>query len=219
MAKERSLDYDISVFINCPFDTEYEYLFDALIFAVHDCGFIARCALETRDVSRGRIDKIFEIVSDCRFGIHDISRTELDSVTQLPRFNMPLELGVFLAAKYFGDEAQGDKICLVMDREEHRYQKFCSDLKGYDINAHNGDTQTAVTVVRDWLRTEGKQSTRLLPSGSKLFERYKEFLNDLPALRNQLNLDSEKLIFVDYTECCATWLRGHPRVVERQANG
>jgi hypothetical protein len=219
MAKQRLVDYDISVFINCPFDAEYKYLFDALIFAVHDCGFIARCALEIRDVSRGRIDKIFEIVSECRFGIHDISRTELDAVSQLPRFNMPLELGIFLAAKYFGSKSQQNKICLVMDRDEHRYQKFCSDLKGYDIDAHKGDVRTAVIRVRDWLRTEGNQSAWLLPSGSRLFERYREFLRDLPALCDQLNLDSSELIFADYTKCCAAWLSRHPRDVERPANG
>ena len=143
MSKQRPLNYDISVFINCPFDTEYEHLFHALVFAVHACGFIARSAAEVGDVSRGRIDKIFKIVAECRFGIHDISRTELDAISKLPRFNMPLELGIFLAAKYYGNKAQRDKICLVMEREEHLYQKFCSDLKGYDIPAHNGDTRLA----------------------------------------------------------------------------
>ena len=34
------------MFINCPFDAVYEPLFDAIVFAVYDCGFIARCALE-----------------------------------------------------------------------------------------------------------------------------------------------------------------------------
>jgi hypothetical protein len=33
--------YEDSVFLNVPFDKKYSRLFDALVFAVHDCGFIA----------------------------------------------------------------------------------------------------------------------------------------------------------------------------------
>ena len=75
-----------------------------MVFTVHDCGFIARCALEEEDASQVRIDKIYNIIAECRYGIHDISRTELDENSGLPRFNMPLELGIFLGAKKFGIE-------------------------------------------------------------------------------------------------------------------
>ena len=57
----------------------------ALVFAVHDCGFRARSSLEESDSSRVRLDKIRTIIADCRFGIHDISRTELDADHGLPR--------------------------------------------------------------------------------------------------------------------------------------
>ena len=105
----KATHYNDNVFINCPFDSDYQPLFDAMIFAVHDCGFIAHCALEAGDASQVRIDKIYKIIEDSRYGIHDISRTELDEVSHLPRFNMPLELGIFLGAKKFGVEEQGAK--------------------------------------------------------------------------------------------------------------
>jgi hypothetical protein len=38
-----------SVFINVPFDRAYQKLFHALVFSVHESGFIARCALEGDD--------------------------------------------------------------------------------------------------------------------------------------------------------------------------
>ena len=82
-----SSNYGKNVFINCPFDIEYQPLFYALIFAVHDCGFHARCALEIEDSSAVRIDKIAEVIETCRFGIHDISRTELSVEQQLPRLS------------------------------------------------------------------------------------------------------------------------------------
>ena len=114
-------DYNENIFINCPFDSDYKPLFDALIFTVFDCGFIARCALEEGDASQIRLDKIYALVANCRYGIHDISRTELDDKTNLPRFNMPFELGLFLSARKFGSVHQRKKKCLIMDREKHRY--------------------------------------------------------------------------------------------------
>ena len=38
--------YDVSVFLNCPFDDAYRPLLHAALFAIQDCGFIARTALE-----------------------------------------------------------------------------------------------------------------------------------------------------------------------------
>ena len=99
--------------------------------------FIPRCALEEDDASQVRIDKIYEIIADCRYGIHDISRIELDEPSGFPRFNMPLELGVFLGAKKFGSEEQKGKKCLILDKEPYRYQHFMSDIAGQDIQDHS----------------------------------------------------------------------------------
>ena len=149
-------DFGDRVFLNVPFDRRYKSLFEALVFAVHDCGLIARCALEGDDGSVVRLDKIFEIVSECRSGIHDLSRTTLDTANRLPPFNMPLELGVFLGAKRFGDARQGSKSCLILDRDPYRYQVFCSDIAGQDIRAH-GNVSLSRTPegrrTRPWLPT------------------------------------------------------------------
>ena len=80
---------DQSVFINVPFDQKYRKLFHALVFTVHECDFVARCALEGDDGSQVRMDKLYEIVRESPHGIHDLSRTTLDSANRLPRFNMP----------------------------------------------------------------------------------------------------------------------------------
>lgn len=39
MSRGAATSYDTDVFINCPFDDDYKPLFDAVVFAVHDCGF------------------------------------------------------------------------------------------------------------------------------------------------------------------------------------
>ncbi len=82
--------YVQNVFLNCPFDEQYSPFFQAAVFAITDCGFIARCALEASDASQVRIHKIYDLIAECKFGIHDLSRTQLDIHSQLPRFNMPL---------------------------------------------------------------------------------------------------------------------------------
>ena len=90
--------YQNSVFINCPFDGEYLPVFRAIVFTVSVCGLVPRCTLEHDDASQVRLEKIYRLIGSSAFGIHDISRTELDEENQLPRFNMPLELGFFLGA-------------------------------------------------------------------------------------------------------------------------
>ncbi|MDE0086750.1 MAG: hypothetical protein OXU23_13610 [Candidatus Poribacteria bacterium] len=205
----KSTHYNDNVFINCPFDSDYKPLFDAMIFAVHDCGFVARCALEAGDASQVRIHKIYNIIEDCRFGIHDISRTELDENSHLPRFNMPLELGIFLGAKRFGVEKQERKKCLVMDTEPYRYQKFISDIAGQDIFVHHNNSEDIVKIVRNWLDTVSERQT--IPGGSIIWERYEKFCEDLPEVTQELRLAVEDMVyFNNYIRVVAGWLSRQP---------
>ena len=103
------------------------------------------------------------------------SRIELDPSTQLPRLNMALELGLFLGANLLSDSK---KPCLVMDTERYRYQRFCSDLSGFDPSAHGGDILQLICVVRDWLRANLEPNEKI-PGGEHIFERYKLFLRHL----------------------------------------
>lgn len=196
--------YTDNVFINCPFDATYKPLFDAIVFAVHDCGFIAHCALEEEDTSQVRIDKIYNIIADCCYGIHDISRTELDEISSLPRFNMPLELGIFLGAKKFGVQEQKRKNCLVLDREPYRYQQFISDIAGQDIQVHSNSPELVIKVVRNWLRTGTGRQTIL--SGNVIWKRYQKFVKDLPQLAQDFQLEINDLIFNDYVWLLGKWL-------------
>jgi hypothetical protein len=112
------------VFINCPFDRGYRAILDGIVFAIYDLGFVARCALEDDDGGEIRLSKIERIIEECRFGIHDLSAVAIDPATNLPRFNMPLELGLFLGCKRFGAPAQRKKKCLILDSDRYRYRNF-----------------------------------------------------------------------------------------------
>jgi hypothetical protein len=199
----RSNDYQISVFINCPYDAAYLKLFRSIVFAVIHCGFRARCAQEIDDAGQVRIDKILKIVEEWRYGIHDVSRTELDRRNRLPRFNMPLELGLFLGAKRFGAPLQRRKSCLILDRDPHRYQKFISDIAGQDIKSHRRKERHAIGMTRDWLSTS---SGRTIPGGDYVYRRYAKFNSELPALCRSLKLRKSELTFNDYANIVTKWV-------------
>jgi hypothetical protein len=201
-------EYEDSVFVNVPFDRKYSRLSDALVFSVHDCGFIARSALEVDDSGQARVEKILDIIEQSKFGIHDISRAGIDRNTRLARFNMPLELGFFLGAKRYGSPRDREKRCLVLDRERYRYRNFCSDIAGQDIRAHNDQPRDAIRAVRDWLSTHGPAIQ--MPGGKAIFERYERFRAQLSAQAADVHLDAAELTFGDYTKLVVGWLTTNP---------
>jgi hypothetical protein len=195
-------DFDKNVFINCPFDPAYKKLFDAMVFTVLDCGFIPRCALEISDSGETRIQKLLKIIADCKFGIHDLSRTELDRLTGLPRFNMPLELGLFLGAKAFGNKSHKQKQCIILDTEKHRYEKFISDIAGQDISSHGNTEADLIATLRDWLVAH---ASRPLPGGDYINRRYRTFKKALPEICQNSSLQAAKLTFKDRVYVIREW--------------
>ena len=200
--------YDVGVFINCPFDARYRKLFRATVFAVSDCGFLPRCALEAEDGGEERIRKIKRIIRECRYGIHDISRVEVDPKSRLPRFNMPLELGLFLGAQEYGVDEQKEKRSLVLDPVPYRYQKFCSDIAGQDIRAHGNQAVKAVAAVRAMLATALGEFR--LPGPGRIMERYLAFQTGLPALCREVGIAPGELQFVELRTLIRAWIANNP---------
>ena len=57
-------NYDLDVFINCPFDDAYRPIFLAIVFAAFRCGLRPRSALENANSGQVRIDKIIALIRD-----------------------------------------------------------------------------------------------------------------------------------------------------------
>jgi len=205
-----SRKYHLSVFVNCPFDTRYRKLFRAINFTIYDCGFIARSALEYDDSGANRLEKIYSIIKSSKLGIHDISRTQLDSDSKLPRFNMPFELGIFLAARKFGERKQKRKRCLVLDTEPYRYLSFMSDIRGQDIKAHGNDVRETIKHVRDWLNNNIPNSIMLLGE-EDIYSRFSKFTKELPNLARQVGLDPNDLQFNDFSNFISEWIKSNPK--------
>jgi hypothetical protein len=88
------------VFINVPFDSRYEPLYLALITGLVGLGLKSRCVVELSH-ERHRLERILDLIAACPFSIHDLSRVQLAATMRgfrVPRFNMPFELGLAVAA-------------------------------------------------------------------------------------------------------------------------
>jgi hypothetical protein len=205
------IPYRESIFLNVPFDRQYRRLMEALVFAIYECGFVARSALESDDAAVVRIHKIQALIRDSKYGIHDISRTEPDRQSRLPRFNMPFESGLFLGARAFGTRRNRTKRALVLDRKPYRYQKFLSDIAGQDIRSHENSPERVICRVRDWLRGSPDTACVILPGGKTIWRRYRAFQRQLPKLCRRVQLDRSALHFNDYATLVAGWLKENPR--------
>lgn len=185
-----------AVFINCPFDAAYQPIFDAIVFAVHRCGFLARCAREDGDSDRVRIDKIVQMIAECELGIHDLSR--VDTEGQLPRFNMPFELGLFIGAQRYRPEGQRPLGGLVLETEPYQHQRFLSDLAGNDFEAHHGNPAEAVNAVRKFL---AGHSQAPVPGGRQILQDHDFFRKIvLPVLLEGRQQDLESLTFREFRD-------------------
>jgi hypothetical protein len=196
--------YGRSVFINCPFDDDYVPIFEAIVFTVQALGFepvSARIRINSGEV---RLLKIASLIRRCRYSIHDLSRTELDPSHGLPRFNMPLELGLDLGCKIFNTKYSG-KSLLIFDRERYRFQRYVSDIGGQDIAEHGNEPARAIGKVRDWLRAES--GLKKICGPATLLDRYQRFRKQLPAICRRLKIEPAELTFVDFTYSIAYWLQ------------
>jgi len=199
-------DYDKSVFINCPFDGAYEPLFHGLIFAVHHMKLNPKSALENTDGGQPRLDKILALIESCKYSIHDISRTEIDPAHGLPRFNVPFELGLDLGCRRYGQRPHRQKTTLILDLDPHRYRTFISDIAGLDVQGHNGDVATAITVIRNWLTQSPVQAA----SGATIYARYQAFQLTLPEMCDELRWEVDSLSFADYSWAAYDWIKNNP---------
>lgn len=184
--------YNDRVFINCAFDTDYLPILRAIVFCVYRCGFVPITALNEDNALDNRLQKIERCIEQCRYGIHDLSRTELNP-NGLPRFNMPFELGIFFGAKRFGNKQHKSKAAIIFDRERYRYQQFISDLNGVDIKSHDNDSAIAIQKVRNWLEISSRRTT--IPGHVFIQRQYQTFTEGLPTVVDNLGLDINDIPF------------------------
>lgn len=204
-------EFNANVFINCPFDERYKELLRPLLFTILYLGKTPRIALENSDSAEERISKIYKIVSESQFSIHDISRTKTDPPGGYSRLNMAFELGIDMGARKFGAKEYQAKKMLVLEQNPHDYKRVLSDISGSDIKHHNNEPEDMVRVVRDWFyETVGLTDS---PYPSVIWYRFTDFSKDLFDERKATGLsdkdiakDIEKMSVPEFINESVAWI-------------
>jgi len=162
-----------SVFVNCPFDPEYDPFYYTIVFTIHYLGLEARTSYEASDVGEPRILKLIRLISNSKYGIHDLSRCKARERGEFARLNMPLELGIDLGCRRFGESRQRKKKILVLDVHNYRFRRSVSDISGSDIKAYRNRRQL-IRVVSHWLVQTAGASERSASEISAMQLRFDE---------------------------------------------
>jgi molybdopterin converting factor small subunit len=168
--------FEQNVFINCPFDNDFKPLLKALVFELIYLGFSPKLS-QTLSSSAIRVNQIKNLIKTCKFGIHDLSRSKAMVAGELPRFNMPYELGLDIGALEYGSRKLKTKRILILETERFHYQKVISDIAGQDIENHNDDPKTLITKVRNWFSANFPEET--IVGQSVIWIAYNQFIDDL----------------------------------------
>jgi hypothetical protein len=107
----------------------------------------------------------------------------------VPRFNMPLELGLHLGARLFGQGRHRRKRALILEAKSHRYDAALSDISGQDIEVHANDPARAIGCVRNWLSEHRSRNQPPLPGTTAMSSDYRLFQREVGALLAARRLD------------------------------
>jgi hypothetical protein len=104
-----------------------------------------------------------------------------------------LELGLHLGAKLLGERKHRRKRTLILDAEQHRYDKVLSDISGQDIEVHKNEPDEAIRCVRNWLSEHRPPKSPPLPGAAAMQGDYRQFQADIRGLLEQRRLDPDNL--------------------------
>ncbi len=139
------------VFLNVPYDEEFSSIYIAYIVGLFQLDLVPHIASEIPGGKR-RLDRIFELIQSCRYSIHDLSRVEVSvTPTGLPRFNMPLELGMTITWANLHPKSH---TWFVWESEPYRLQRSASDLNGSDPYIHFGNAEGVLSELRNAFRRD-----------------------------------------------------------------
>jgi hypothetical protein len=174
--------YEKSVFINCPFDQQFQDLLLAIVFSVAAYGLVPRSARETDGSSEPRFLRILKTLS--RYSIHDLSRSTGEGADNLARFNMPLELGIACALRFERERSEQPHHCLILVPEGYSYQTFVSDLAGFDPGRHSQSVESVIREVSAWLRLQ-ENVIESPPSALQIYQAFAGFQSQVSHLRSE----------------------------------
>ena len=199
------MGYKNNVFINCPFDQGYYPLLKTSLFTVVYSNLNPLIS-ETIDSDNIRVEEIKKLIKNSKYSIHDISRIE----GELPRFNMPFELGLDIGCKSFSNLT--DKKCLILEKEKYRYMQVISDISGQDIKCHDDNPQKIIKCIRDWIVANSKR--RKVNPYTTIWEAYCEFDYEFNKVMKRDKLDPDKIWELPFSELIKSmklWIKNYKK--------
>jgi hypothetical protein len=146
---------DKAVFVNIPYDEKFKDLYLAYIVGISALRLVPYATLGIPGIRR--LDRIFSLITACKYSIHDLSRVEVDGhPPRTPRFNMPLELGLAVA---WERTAAVPHSWFIFESELRRAEKSCSDISGTDVYIHDGEVRGVFRELRNALVRPHTQPT------------------------------------------------------------
>jgi hypothetical protein len=162
-----------SVFINVPYDFQFEPLCLAYICGIACFGLVPRATLEIP--GDRRLDRIIDLIVSCPFSLHDLSRVQLDRKKPCtPRFNMPFELGLAIATGKLVDPKHS---WYVFETVRRRAEKSLSDLAGTDVYVHEGTVRGVLRQLSNAFIRQERQ-----PNLAQMAAVYRYVRAELPSI-------------------------------------
>jgi hypothetical protein len=178
-----------SVFLNIPYDVGFEKLYLAYIVGLTQLGLAINAALAVPN--QGRLGTIVGLIDKSDMSIHDLSRIEVSR--GVPRFNMPVELGLAL---YCSHTTKGRHRVFIFERKRYRAQRSTSDVNGIDPQIHNGTVKGLMSALRNIFRQP--QDVTTVPEMLASYRAVKQKIRELRRNAGSKSL-FEAAIFQDLT--------------------
>jgi hypothetical protein len=189
------------VFLNIPYDREFEHLYVAYIVALNALDLRPKTTLGIPSGER-RLDRILTLIATCKYSVHDLSRVQLDrTAPRTPRFNMPFELGLAVAWSTMNPDRHNWIVC---ETQERRLLKSLSDINGTDPHIHQGTVKGLMREMCNAFVAAGRQ-----PNVPQMMKMYRSLREDLPRVKARAGASSlfEARVFSDLCYAAATFVR------------
>ena len=111
-----------SVFLNIPYDAAFESLYLAYLVGLTLLGLRINATLAVP--KQGRLETIINPIEHSDVSVHDLSRIEASR--GVPRFNMPVELGLALYRSHVAKEKHG---VFIFESRRYRAQRSIPQIR------------------------------------------------------------------------------------------
>jgi hypothetical protein len=176
--------YNNAVFLNIPYDEKFSRLYLAYIVGLIHLGLNPCVTLHIPGGQR-RLDKILDLIGNCRYSIHDLSRVQLDSkAPRTPRFNMPFELGLAVGVQKL---VRRPHEWFLFEEKPHRVEKSLSDLSGTDPHIHHNTVEGVLRELGNAFVRRSEDEAFSLP---RMLKTYRSVRNQVNKIKLQTGAQS-----------------------------